>query len=230
MNYVSVILAALSAVFFLFIKSSNKPAVTRSAPEADEPLPIEVIKAVNGEEEIDDTMDPDFPFLNRMSTPVQKALGSFVAGLSGLFYGLMFIPDQYVRDHPEKFMYRGSVPPNNGLYYVGSQYAGILLSSLFYFVLYAILKRNRPSINPAVALPAIISGTMWGIANIGFIVAISALKSAVAYPIVSVLPGIVTSLWSLFWFREIQGKKNYIFLVCGMLVRCTAALLSGLSA
>ena len=71
---------------------------------------------------------------------------------------------------------------------------------------------------------------MWGIANIGFIVAISALKSAVAYPIVSVLPGIVTSLWSLFWFREIQGKRNYILLACGMVVRCIAALLSGLSA
>jgi hypothetical protein len=63
---------------------------------------------------------------------------------------------------------------------------------------------------------------MWGIVNIGFIVAIS----AVAYPIVSVLPGIVTSLWSLFLFREIQGRNNYIFLSIGMLVR----ILSDLSA
>ena len=230
MNYISVVLAALSAVFFLFIKSSNKPAQVPLTPQADEPLSIEMIKAVSGEEQTITNIDEDFPFLNRMSTPVQKALGSCIAGVSGLFYGLMFIPDQYIRDHPEKFTYNGSLPPNNGLYYVGSQYSGILLSSLFYFVLYASLKRNRPSINASVALPAMISGTMWGIANIGFIVAISALKSAVAYPIVSVLPGIVTSLWSLFWFREIQGKKNYIFLVCGMLVRCIAALLSGLSA
>lgn len=230
MNYISVVLAALSAVFFLFIKSSNKPAQAPLNPQGDEPLSIEMIKAVSGEEQTITNFDADFPFLNRMSTPVQKALGSCIAGLSGLFYGLMFIPDQYIRDHPEKFMYNGSLPPNNGLYYVGSQYSGILLSSLFYFVLYASLKRNRPSINASVALPAMISGTMWGIANIGFIVAISALKSAVAYPIVSVLPGIVTSLWSLFWFREIQGKKNYIFLVSGMLVRCIAALLSGLSA
>jgi multidrug transporter EmrE-like cation transporter len=230
MNYISVTLAALSAVFFLFIKSSSKPAQARLTPKADEPLSMEVIKAVNGEEQVTNSIDTDFPFLNRMSDPVQKALGSFIAGLSGIFYGLMFIPDQYIRDHPEKFMYNDSRPPNNGLYYVGSQYSGILLSSLFYFVLYAALKRNRPTINPSVALPAMISGTMWGIANIGFIVAISALKSSVAYPIVSVLPGIITSLWSLFWFREIQGKKNYILLVCGMLVRCTAALLSGLSA
>jgi glucose uptake protein GlcU len=75
-----------------------------------------------------------------------------------------------------------------------------------------------------------ISGAMWGIANIGFIVAISALTSSVAFPIVSVLPGIVTSLWSLFLFREIQGMRNYIFLGIGMLVRILAAALSGLSA
>ena len=68
---------------------------------------------------------------------------------------------------------------------------------------------------------------MWAVANIGFIVAISTLTGAVAYPIVNVLPGIVSSLWSLFLFREIQGKKNLIFLGIGMLLRILAAVLSG---
>ncbi|CAF5118366.1 unnamed protein product, partial [Rotaria socialis] len=40
------------------------------------------------------------------------------------------------------------------------------------------------------------SGSMWAIANIGFILAISSLTGAVAYPIVAILPGVVTSLWS----------------------------------
>ncbi|CAF4762391.1 unnamed protein product, partial [Rotaria magnacalcarata] len=78
----------------------------------------------------------------------------------------------------------------NGLYYINSQYSGILLSSLFYFVVYAALKRNKPRINPSIALPAMVSGAMWAVANIGFIVAITALKNAVAYPIVNVLPGV----------------------------------------
>ena len=99
-----------------------------------------------------------------------------------------FIPDQYIRDHPEKFIYKDDLPSNNGLYYVSSQYAGIVFASLFYFIIYAIFKRNQPLINPSIALPAMISGAMWAVANIGFILAISALKSAVAYPIVSVLP------------------------------------------
>ncbi|CAF4535744.1 unnamed protein product [Rotaria magnacalcarata] len=75
-----------------------------------------------------------------------------------------------------------------------------------------------------------VSGAMWAVANIGFIVAITALKNAVAYPIVNVLPGVVTSLWSLFLFREIQGMKNYIYLGIGMLIRILAAVFSGLSA
>jgi glucose uptake protein GlcU len=230
LNYTSVILAAVSAIFFLFIKSSNAPRTPRSNVPDSEQAPVEMVKSGSIPVETEEILETDFPFLNKLSDPVQKTLGCFLAAAAGIFYGLMFIPDQYIRDHPEKFIYKNNLPPNNGLYYVSSQYAGILFTSLFYFILYTLFKRNKPVINPSIALPAMISGVMWAVANIGFIVAISALKSAVAYPIVSVLPGIVTSLWSLFWFREIQGKRNYIFLGCGMLVRVLAAILSGLSA
>lgn len=230
LNYVSVVLAALSAIFFLFIKSSNSSSKPHDEDLNDEKIPAEYIKSDLPPVKTVKVLETDFPFLNYLSDPIQKALGCTLAALAGIFYGTMFIPDQYIRDHPEKFIYKNDIPPNNGLYYVSSQYSGILLSSFFYFVIYALCKRNRPSINPIIAIPAIISGVMWAIANIGFIVAISALSSAVAYPIISVLPGIVISLWSLFWFREIQGRRNLIFLGCGMFVRCIAALLSGLSA
>ncbi|CAF1379569.1 unnamed protein product [Adineta steineri] len=232
LNYASVILAAISAIFFLFIKSTNAPRIVAhvDVTNPEQVSSIEIVKTENVIIETEKILDTDFPFLNRMSPALQKILGYFLAALAGVFYGLMFIPDQYIRDHPEKFKYNEELPPNNGLYYINSQYAGIVMSSAVYFMLYCGLKRNSPGINPAVALPAMISGFMWAIANIGFIVAISALKSAVAYPIVSVLPGIVSSLWSLFWFKEIQGKRNYILLGCGMLVRCLAALFSGLSA
>ncbi|CAF0841464.1 unnamed protein product [Adineta ricciae] len=234
LNYASVILAASSAIFFLFIKSTTKTAAL--------PREVSYLSSSDGESSIQlgkvgetadyshQNIDDDFPFLNRLTDRVQKILGCAFAALAGMFYGSMFIPDQYIRDHASKYTYRGEPPPLSGLYYINSQYSGILLSSLFYFVIYAALKRNKPVMNPTVVLPALASGAMWGVANIGFIVAISALTSAVAYPIVSVLPGIVTSLWSLFLFREIQGRNNYILLGLGMLVRILAAVLSGLSA
>jgi glucose uptake protein GlcU len=230
LNYASVVLAAVSAIFFLFIKSTPTPRQTPYVATYNEEASVELSKLGNINTENEDVLETDFPFLNRFSENVQKILGCALAGLAGVFYGLMFIPDQYIRDHKEKYMHHNEFPSDNGLYYIHSQYSGILLSSLFYFIVYAALKRNKPAINASVALPAMVSGTMWGIANIGFIVAISALTSAVAYPIVSVLPGIVTSLWSLFLFREIQGRNNYIFLGCGMAIRILAAVLSGLSA
>lgn len=228
LNYASVVLAAISAIFFLFIKSTTtKPPYTISY---DDQSSVQLAKIGNTSDENIEFLETDFPFLNRINSRLQKILGYTLAGLAGIFYGLMFIPDQYIRDHKDEYKHNNEPASINGLYYINSQYSGILLSSLFYFVVYAALKRNKPVINPSVALPALASGIMWGVANIGFIVAISSLSSAVAFPIVSVLPGIVTSLWSLFLFREIQGRNNYIFLGIGMLVRILAAVLSGLSA
>lgn len=228
MNYLGVIFAAVSGIFFLFIKSTNKPRETDYAANVDKSPQLELSNMDSVKEE-EAEGDQDFPFLNKMSPKVQKIVGCTLASFAGLFYGLMFVPDQYIRDHKVEYSLHGKPPPNNGLYYINSQYSGILLSSLAYFVIYAIFKRNRPWMNPSIALPAMVSGVMWAVANIGFIVAISALKGAVAYPIVNVLPGIVSSLWSLFLFREIQGRNNYIFLAIGMLFRILAALLSGLS-
>jgi hypothetical protein len=230
LNYASVVLAATSAIIFLFIKSTRGPPKPRYGTINGEKIPVNIPKPSTITIETEKILETDFPFLNRLSNPVQKALGCALAATAGSFFGMIFIPDQYIRDHSDKFIYKNDIPPKNGLYYVSSQYSGILLSSISYFIIYAIFKRNRPNINPSIALPAMISGAMWATANVGFIVAISVLKSAVAYPIVSVLPGIVTSLWSLFWFKEIQGKQNYLVLAFGMLVRCLAAVLSGLSA
>jgi drug/metabolite transporter (DMT)-like permease len=228
LNYLGVLFAALSGIFFLFITSGDASESSNSDKKYETSVEFSQFDTNNTDENNTDE-DEDFPFLSRLSPSVQKTVGCSLAALAGLFYGLMFIPDQYIRDHKAKYMLHGAPPANNGINYIYSQYCGILLSSMIYFVLYAIFKKNKPSINPSIALPAMVSGVMWAVANIGFILAISGLTSAVAYPIVNVMPGIVSSLWSLFWFREIQGRKNYILLSCGMGIRVLAALLSGLS-
>lgn len=228
LNYLGVVFAAISGIFFLFIKSTN-------TAQKDEDVKVQYSAAshelsqLNLNSDATQNGDPDFPFLSRMTPAVQKVVGCTIAAIAGLFYGLMFIPDTYIRDHKNDYILNGELPSDNGLYYIHSQYSGILLASFSYFVIYALLKRNKPNISPEIALPALISGMMWAIANIGFIVAISSLGGSVAYPIVNVLPGIVSSLWSLFLFREIQGMKNYILLAIGMSVRILAAVLSGLS-
>ena len=49
--------------------------------------------------------------------------------------------------------------------YTFGLFTGILLASSFYFIVYAIYKRNKPVIYPKIILPGILSGIMWGIAT-----------------------------------------------------------------
>merc|ERR1719384_2253652 len=100
----------------------------------------------------------------------------------------------------------------NGLDYVYSHYTGILLTSLAYFLIYCISRRNRPQINHKVALPGWISGVMWGIAQSTWFVADDNLGLTTAYPIITAGPGVVASLWGVFVFGEVQGKRNLIIL------------------
>ena len=143
MNYLGVVFAALSGIFFLFIKSTNKPRSTAYTSQTDEPTPLELSKIgnINMDEQQEEV---DFPFLNKMSPTVQKSrMGVHWAAFAGLFYGLMFVPDQYIRDHQQDYLFHDKPPPKNGLYYVNSQYSGILLSSMTYFIVYAIFKTQQ---------------------------------------------------------------------------------------
>ena len=44
-------------------------------------------------------------------------------------------------------------------------------ASTAYFLLYCVLKRNKPVVYPEVVLPGVISGVMWAVAQSSFFVA-----------------------------------------------------------
>jgi hypothetical protein len=58
----------------------------------------------------------------------------------------------------------------NGLDYAFPLYTGILMTSLLYFSIYCIVKKNDPEIHPRAILPGLSSGIMWGIATSSFYV------------------------------------------------------------
>lgn len=72
------------------------------------------------------------------------------------------------------------------------------------FVVYCILKKNRPFVNAELVLPSLISGVIWAIAQGLFIVCMGHLSVSVAGPIASIVPGAVASVWSVFYFKEIK--------------------------
>lgn len=51
----------------------------------------------------------------------------------------------------------------------------------------------------------------------------------VAYPVVTTLPGLISSMWGIWYFQEIKGRANYIKLGLGFVCSITGTILIALS-
>ena len=159
------------------------------------------------------------------SHPVSAATGTCLALGAGIFFGVAFNPATYVMQHAGTAEY--PTASTHALDYVPSQFSGILLAATVYFALYAALNENRPSISPQVALPALVSGLLWGAADALWFVAIEKLGFVVAFPIVLAGPGSVASLWGIFVLDELPGTHNKIVAaLVTALVTAAASLIS----
>ena len=79
--------------------------------------------------------------------------------------------------------------------------------------------------NPlALHTAAILSGTIWAVAQSSWFVANNNLSFIIAFPLVAMGPGIVGAVWGVFVFREITGTRNYIILVAAFIVSVVAAI------
>ena len=145
-----------------------------------------------------------------------------LAIISGLFYGFQFTPYSYVISNYKNVS-------SDGLDYVFSMYCGIFIAALFYFLIYCLLRKNQPIVNPKVILPGLISGIMWGIANSSVIIANTSVSQAVSFPISSSGPPVISSLWGIFLYKEIKGRKNFMILAFGFSLAITGSILCGLS-
>jgi glucose uptake protein GlcU len=161
-------------------------------------------------------------WLDRLSLTQRRILGVVLSSLSGVLFGLMFVPVSYIQQNV-----KGS--SQQWLDYVFAQYLGIWIGGTVYFAAYCLYKRNLPAIYPRVAFPAMISGAMWAIAQAGFFVANGALSPAVTFPIATSMPGVVAAVLSVFVFGEIKGMQNYILVTAGIIVTVTGSILGGLS-
>ncbi|VDM57440.1 unnamed protein product [Angiostrongylus costaricensis] len=132
-------------------------------------------------------------------------LGFVLALSSGLFYGLTFVPVNYMMDNPDKF----PDYPQDVLAYVFSHYFGIFFTASTIFIGYAIVKKNRPVVPPSIFLPAFVAGLLWGIAQTSFFIANQHLSQAITFPIITMLPGCVASAWSIVYFEEIKVSEKF---------------------
>jgi glucose uptake protein GlcU len=157
----------------------------------------------------------------------KRAVGVGLSVFSGVLYGNNFNPSQYIIDHRDEPRWKSA--PALGADYVFPQFLGIWLTSLGYFVLYALATRNKPAIYPQVMLPALLSGLTWAVAQMSWFYANSNLSFVITFPLISIGPGVVGSLWGIFVFKEIQGLRNFIFIGANYALTAVAAVLIVLS-
>ncbi|XP_064637459.1 transmembrane protein 144-like isoform X2 [Lineus longissimus] len=247
-NYAGVGLAALRAVIFLFIKStpngqdrmssypaihsddgqrryllfaSNKTPTRRRGSltgSGSHTVSSQSTVQISGGD--DDTNGETF--IDRLSPLQRRILGTVLAAISGVFYGLCFTPVIYVQDN-----YPGA--SKDGLDYVFAHFCGIYATSVFYFFVYCIIMKNKPRVYPKAILPGIVSGAMWGVAQTGWFIANETLSEPVSFPIITTGPALIASLWGVFVFKEIQGCRNLVILVIAFCVTISGALLSAFS-
>ncbi|GAM21856.1 hypothetical protein SAMD00019534_050310 [Acytostelium subglobosum LB1] len=158
-------------------------------------------------------------FFERMPAPYKYLVGLTLAVVSGVLYGVNMVPMQ---------LWKQNNPDANSLEFVFCHFSGIFLFNTLVFILYSMFDRP-PQIYPQTILPSYLSGVLWGIAQVGLMVATQNLGYTVGFPIGSSGPLIVSSLWSVLLFKEIQGKKNLIFLGASFLFLITGIVLITLS-
>ena len=159
-------------------------------------------------------------------TQSQKVIfGMGASAASGLLYGCNFNPPQYVVDHIDSFPGASKDLAD----YVFPHFCGIFITSLLVLQGYAAVSRNQPKVYPEIVLPGFISGLMWATAQICWFSANSKLGFAVAFPLISIGPGLVSSLWGVFAFGEIKGARNYGLLVAAFCLVIGASICIALS-
>ena len=158
----------------------------------------------------------------KIVSKIQRLCGLFYAVLAGLLFGINLAPIQYLIDSQEG-------RNNNMIDYLFAHYCGILLSSNCYFLVYCIYTKNNPIINTKVIPASMLSGLLWAIGSISAFIATNELKFVITFPIFSIGPGIIANLFMIFWYKEIKGRNNYIFLILSISIAIVGILLITLS-
>ncbi|CAB3408944.1 unnamed protein product [Caenorhabditis bovis] len=198
LNYAGVIILIIGSLFYLFIKST----IHRHPSE------IKMESKTKSELEVGTIEEPMELGHHHISLPV-RLISVAGAIFSGLFYGSMCTPVTYLQNHTDEFPLASKM----GLPYLFSFFCGILPTATAILVIYSLIKKNSPSIPPTLVLPALMAGVLFAFGIAGFFIGNERLSQTIAYPICSFLPGVIVSLWSVFYFKEITGKRNLYLLL-----------------
>jgi glucose uptake protein GlcU len=218
LNYAGVGLGVLS----LLVLSVATPAVADGsdrAPAGDEEalLPASLLPASPGLQEEGGALakagaDAGWAFWKRWAPQTKRFFGVAASLVAGSLSGSTFTPVQHVVDHPELF----PGAPRTLLGNLHAHFTGILFTALSGLLAYAAATGNRPWVSSPLTLPALCAGVCWGVAMIFWFLANDALSIVIAFPIVTLGPGVLSMVVGLVFFREMTGARNMVLLAAAL--------------
>uniref|UniRef100_A0A8C5F694 Transmembrane protein 144 n=1 Tax=Gadus morhua TaxID=8049 RepID=A0A8C5F694_GADMO len=199
LNYCGAGLCLVSGVIFFFVKTNVAAESADSSP----------LLPTNGT--VPPALSP--PVDCTFSSPPPPR-GFLLAVASGLLYGSSFVPVLYIKEHAllNGSAYHGA--STHDVDYVYAQCSGVFLTSTVYFLIYCIVKRNRPHVLPSLVLPALLCGVMWTLGTFCWFLASSFLSAVVTFPILSAGYGLVAALWGSLVFKEVTVRTFHSVSFC----------------
>jgi hypothetical protein len=159
-------------------------------------------------------------FIDRLSKSQRQVLGITLSCLTGLFYGQCFTPVIYTGERTDN---------RNYIDFLFAFYTGIFLTTLLYFIIYCVLKKNQPLVYGNLILPGLVSGWMWGLADVCYFLATGVLSQAIAFPISNCGPPLFSAMWGVLVYKEVNDLRSFVILLTGGTVAISASIFLGFS-
>jgi len=217
----------LMMVVSLILISSVQPSVSDGTDKTviqddlkkSETTSLLVNKSIN-EAKTSET-ENGFDFTEKLS-PLNKRLFGFLSCIvCGALSGSTFTPPQIVVDRSNNTV--------NLINLLFSHYCGILAASVIFFLIYCVAVRGKPWGNAEIILPSLLAGICWGLAGLFWFIANEKLSMVIAFPIVTIGPGVVSLLIGCVFYKEVQGMRNIVLLIAAIIIYAAGAIMIAIS-
>ncbi|CAI2354250.1 unnamed protein product [Caenorhabditis sp. 36 PRJEB53466] len=223
LNYIGIFLLIAGSALYPFIKINVFRALKPVDPHVHV-VPMRVLTELD-EEVVVTNKDP--VEVKKGDAEMRTSMGNVAAWigtvLTGLSLGVMTTPVTLLMTRPD--VYPLPFPVESSVSFHFSFFTGVLIVSIAVFLVYCLIRKGDAVIPARNVLPSVLSGVFFSVAMAFFFVANEQLSPTISYPICMMAPGLVTSAWSVFYFKEIQGRRNllllagaYTFTLIGVLV------------
>uniref|UniRef100_A0A0K0FE40 Transmembrane protein 144 (inferred by orthology to a human protein) n=1 Tax=Strongyloides venezuelensis TaxID=75913 RepID=A0A0K0FE40_STRVS len=202
-NIIGVILIIISGVIFSFVRKSSKHSPIDGTVLLENNTRINVFSSKTSANNNNN--------IGRVSVKFKKVLALVAALICGFFFASTTTPIYYLLDNPNELLDRNEKKLTSFTFILSLGLGVFTTTSLLFFSsihLYGL--RSDVLGSKDILLSSIVSGFIWLNSMCLMLKAIDIVSQTITYPIMSICPGFIGTMWSIFYFKEIHGLKNYL--------------------